>query len=69
MLLIVCDTSDGLKGLIKGTELLGNFFCSQVVATSDRCAKPGCILLFFGYVQTVCVLSNFVLHSPAHLAN
>lgn len=60
MLLIHCDISHGLKGLIKGMELLGNCFCSQVTATSDRCAKPWCTLLYFGNAQTVCVLSYFV---------
>lgn len=69
MLLILCDTSDGMKGFMKGTELLGNVFCSQVAATGNRRAKPWCTLLFCGNVQTVCVLSYFVLRSPAHLPN
>lgn len=69
MMLILCDTSDGMKGLMKGMELLGNFFCSQVAVTSNRCAKPWCTHLFFGNVQAVCYLSYLVLHSPAHLPN
>lgn len=65
MLLIVCDTSDGLKGLIKGTELLGNFFCSQVVATSDRCAKPWCTLFSLDMSKLfVCCLILFCTLLP-----